>query len=257
MGALYDRMGSTYTATRREDPDIAHQIHDALGDSRTVLNVGAGAGAYEPADRTVVAVEPSLVMIAQRPPRAAPAVVAGAERLPFVDGSFDAAMAVATVHHWHDSAAGLAEMRRVARKVVLVVCGDASVINGLWLTAEYFPGMASGCARADIQPRAIAQRLGGRTEVRPLRVPVDCVDGFPEAFIARPEAYLDPAVRSNISTFRLLPQDQVAAGVDRLRHDLASGAWDARHGGVRRQTHIDVGLRIVISMEWAQQGSNL
>ena len=247
MGALYDRLGSTYTATRREDSDIAHQIHDALGDCRTVLNVGAGAGAYEPADRTVVAVEPSLVMIAQRPSGAAPAVVAEAERLPFVDDSFDAAMAVATVHHWHDPAAGLAEMRRVARKVV-IVCGDASVINALWLTAEYFPGMASGCARADIQPQTIAERLAGRTEVRPLRVPVNCVDGFPEAFIARPEAYLDPAVRSNISTFRLLPEDQVAAGVDRLRRDLASGAWDARHEGLRLQTHIDVGLRILISM---------
>jgi SAM-dependent methyltransferase len=241
----YDRLGTTYTATRREDPDLACQIHTALGDGRTVLNVGAGAGAYEPRDRTVLAVEPSAVMIAQRPADAAPAVVAPAERLPFVDGSFDAAMAVSTVHHWNDPFAGLGELRRVARRVV-VVAGDAQVIDRLWLTAEYFPGMAFG-ARSEVQPQAIAERLGGRTEIRRLRVPVDCLDGFPEAFIARPEAYLDPEVRRNMSTFRLLPRDQVAAGLARLRRDLASGVWDARHGDLRRRAHLDAGLRIVVS----------
>jgi SAM-dependent methyltransferase len=241
----YDRLGTTYTATRREDPDLAGQIHAALGDGRTLLNVGAGAGAYEPRDRTVLAVEPSPVMIAQRPADAAPAVVATAERLPFVDGSFDAAMALHTVHHWSDPAAGLAELRRVARRVV-VVAGDAQVIDRLWLTADYFPGLAFG-ARREVQPQAIADRLGGRTEIRPLRVPVDCLDGFTEAFLARPEAYLDPSVRRNMSTFRLLPQDQVAAGVARLRRDLAVGLWDARHGDLRRLSHLDTGLRIVIS----------
>jgi SAM-dependent methyltransferase len=241
----YDRLGTTYTATRREDPELAGQIHAALGEGRTLLNVGAGAGAYEPRDRTVLAVEPSPVMIAQRPADAAPAVLAPAERLPFVDGSFDAAMALHTVHHWTDPAAGLRELRRVARRVV-VVAGDAEVFDRLWLAAEYFPGMAFG-GRRDVQPQEIAERLGGRTEIRPLRVPVDCVDGFPEAFLARPEAYLDPEVRRNMSPFRLLPGDEVAAGVDRLRRDLASGAWDARHGGLRRATHLDTGLRIVIS----------
>ena len=242
----YDRLGTTYTATRREDPDLAAQILAALGDGRTLLNVGAGAGAYEPRDRTVLAVEPSPVMIAQRPGDAAPAVLAKAERLPFVDGSFDAAMALHTVHHWNDPAAGLGELRRVARRVV-VVAGDGRVFDRLWLAAEYFPGIAEGCARAEIQPRAIAERLGGRTEIRPLRVPVGCLDGIPEAFIARPEAYLDPQVRRNMSPFRLLPEDQVAAGVSRLRRDLASGVWDARHGDLRRASHLDVGLRIVVS----------
>jgi SAM-dependent methyltransferase len=241
----YDRLGTTYTATRREDPDLAEQIRAALGDGRTLLNVGAGAGAYEPRDRTVLAVEPSPVMIAQRPAGAAPAVLAEAERLPFVDGSFDAAMALHTVHHWHDPAAGLAELRRVARRVV-VVAGDAQVIDRLWLATEYFPGLAFG-DRREVHPRTIAERLGGRTEIRPLRVPAGCLDGFTEAFLARPEAYLDPAVRRNMSTFRLLPQDQVAAGVARLRRDLATGAWDARHGDLRRRAHLDVGLRIVIS----------
>ena len=172
-------------------------------------------------------------------------MLAAAERLPFVDGSFDAAMALHTVHHWNDPAAGLGELRRVARRVV-VVAGDAHVIDRLWLTAEYFPGMGFG-ARLDVQPQAIAERLGGRTEIRPLRVPVDCLDGFTEAFMARPEAYLDPEVRRNMSTFRLLPEDQVAAGVARLRRDLASGVWDARSGDLRRLSHLDTGLRIVVS----------
>ncbi len=241
----YDLLGTSYTATRREDPELAGQIHTVLGDGRTLLNVGAGAGAYEPHDRTVVAVEPSPVMIAQRPADAAPAVLATAERLPFVDGSFDAAMALHTVHHWNDPAAGLAELRRVARRVV-VVAGDAHVIDRLWLTADYFPGMAFG-ARREVQPRAIAERLGGRAEIRPLRVPVHCLDGFTEAFMARPEAYLDPQVRRNMSTFRLLPEDQVAAGVARLRRDLTSGVWDIRYGDLRRLSYLDTGLRIVVS----------
>lgn len=241
----YDRLGTTYAATRHEDPELAGQIHAALGAGRTLLNVGAGTGAYEPRDRTVVAVEPSSVMIAQRPADAAPAVLADAECLPFVDGSFDAAMALHTVHHWADPAKGLAEMRRVARRVV-VVAGDAQVIDALWLTADYFPGMAFG-ARGDVQPQAIARQLGGRTEIRPLRVPAGCIDGFPEAFMARPEAYLDPDVRRNISTFRLLPEGQVAAGVARLRRDLESGAWDACYGKLRRLSLLDTGLRIVIS----------
>ena len=133
-------------------------------------------------------------MIAQRPADAIPAVRAAAEQLPFADGSFDAAMALHTVHHWSDPAAGLGELRRVARRVV-VVAGDARVLNRLWLIAEYFPGIAERCARADVQPQAIAERLGGRAEIRRLRVPVACLDGFPEAFIARPEAFLDPDVR--------------------------------------------------------------
>jgi SAM-dependent methyltransferase len=241
----YDRLGTTYTTTRREDPALAAQIHAALGDGRTLLNVGAGAGAYEPRDRTVLAVEPSPVMIAQRPADAAPAVVAPAERLPFVDDSFDAAMALHTVHHWDDPAAGLGELRRVARRVV-VVAGDADVIDRMWLTAEYFPGIAFA-ARREVQPQPIAACLGGRTEIRPLRVPRACRDGFTEAFMARPEAYLDPEVRRNISAFRLLPEDQVAAGVARLRRDLASGVWDARHGDLRRLSHLEAGLRIVVS----------
>jgi SAM-dependent methyltransferase len=241
----YDRLGMSYTATRREDPDLARQIHAAVGDGRTLLNVGAGAGAYEPRDRRVVAVEPSPVMVAQRPADAAPVVLARAERLPFADGGFDAAMALHTVHHWDDLDAGLAELRRVARRVIVVV-GDGQFIDGLWLAREYFPGVKFA-SREALRPRAIAERLGGRTEIRTLWVPAGCVDGFTEAFLGRPEAYLDPEVRRNMSTFRLMPQDQVSAGVARLRRDLASGDWDARHGGLRHLRHLDVGLRIVVS----------
>jgi hypothetical protein len=242
----YDRLGTTYTATRREDPELAGQIQAALGDVRTVLNVGAGAGAYEPRDRTVVAVEPSRVMIAQRPAGAAPVVLGAAEQLPFVDGSFDAAMAVLTVDHWNDPVAGLGELRRVAGRVV-VVAADSGVVDRLWLTAEYFPGMAPGRTGHWLQPDEIARRLGGRMRVVPLRVPIACRDGFGDAFWGRPEAYLDPSVRRNISPFRRLPADEVAAGVRRLRDDLASGEWDARHGELRGLSHLDTGLRIVIS----------
>jgi len=241
----YDRLGTTYTTTRREDPDLAHQIHAALGPGRTLVNVGAGAGAYEPRDRMVVAVEPSPVMIAQRPADAAVAVVAAAERLPFVDDSFDVAMALHTVHHWDDPAAGLAELRRVARRVV-VVAGDAGVCDRLWPAADYFPGLRFG-GRLEVQPAVIAENLGGAVEIRPLLIPIDCIDGFPEAFIARPEAYLNPAVRCNISAFRRLPEHQAAHGITRLRRDLASGAWDARYGHLRRLRYLDGGLRIVIS----------
>ena len=241
----YDSLGTTYTETRREDLDLARQIHAAVGEGRTLLNVGAGAGAYEPRDRTVVAVEPSPVMIAQRPAGAAPAVMAEAEQLPFADRSFDAAMALHTVHHWSDPAAGLRELRRVARRVVVLV-GDASVMDALWLTAGYFPGLAFG-GRRELRPEAIALRLGGDVQILKLRVPAACTDGFTEAFIGRPEAYLDPRVRRNMSPFRLLPEDQVADGVARLRTDLASGAWDARHGELRRLAYLDVGLRLVVS----------
>jgi SAM-dependent methyltransferase len=241
----YDSLGTTYTATRREDAVVARQIHDALGIGRTLLNVGAGAGAYEPHDRIVLAVEPSRVMIAQRSSESAPAIVGTAEKLPFLDRSFDAAMALHTVHHWSDTAAGLRELRRVARRVVILT-GDAEVMDRLWLAGDYFPGFAFG-ARAEVQPSAIAAQLGGRTQVRPLRVPARCVDGFTEAFIGRPEAYLDPTVRRNMSPFRLLPEHQVEEGVARLRRDLASGAWDERYGSLRLQTELDIGLRLVIS----------
>ena len=213
---MYDRIGTTYTASRREDPELAGQIHAALGEARTVVNVGAGAGSYEPRDRTVVAVEPSRVMIAQRPAGAAPAVLAAAEQLPFVDASFDAAMAVLTVDHWDEPLAGLDELRRVAARVV-VVAADSRIVDRMWLVAEYFPGMAADRAGRWLEPEAIADRLGGRARVVPLPVPFGCRDGFGDAFWGRPEAYLDPSLR---------PTSRRSGGCRRTRSRPASNGSD-------------------------------
>jgi hypothetical protein len=155
-------------------------------------------------------------------------------------------MAVFTVDHWRDPLAGLDELRRVAARVV-VVAADSRVVDRGWLVAEYFPGMAADRAGRWLEPESIAGRLGGRTRVLTLQVPIACRDGFGDAFWGRPEAYLDPALRRNISPFRRLPEGEVATGVDRLRSDLEDGTWDARHGELRELSHLDVGLRIVVS----------
>ncbi len=241
----YDSLGTTYGRSRHEDPRLARQIHATLRGARSVVNVGAGTGSYEPADRRVVAVEPSSVMIAGRPEHAAPAVVATAEALPFADRSFDAGMALWTIHHWTDPRQGLRELRRVARRVVVIA--PAPELNDLWLMSEYFPAITATSGRPEIQPEAIATTLGGATRISRLLIPRDCTDGFPEAFWARPEAFLDPAIRANMSPFRLLDAEYVETGLERLRHDLQTGTWDRRHGHLRRRPHFDAGLRIVVS----------
>ena len=241
----YDRIGRSYGATRREDPRIAAQLHRALGDARTVVNVGAGTGAYEPRDREVVAVEPSATMRAARPAGAAPCVDAVAEALPFEDRAFDAAMAVLTVHHWDDPAAGLRELRRVARRAV-VLGFDQHFGGPSWLTDDYLPGVL-GKERPAL-PEAVAA-LGGADAVRvePVPVPRDCADGFLHAFWARPEAYLDPVVRANISVFALLDDEAERRFVATLRDDLRSGAWDARHGPLRDRPELDLGYRLLVA----------
>jgi SAM-dependent methyltransferase len=244
-GTRYDRIGTSYREHRRPDPRIAELLDAALGSAATVLNVGAGTGSYEPAGRRVIAVEPSAVMIGQRPAGAAPAVRAIAEALPFDDHSFDAALAVLTVHHWGDVARGLAEVRRVAGRVVILAT-DAHRINQLWLTADYFPGSARA-RRPGVQPDRIAALLGGHVAIVPVPVPRDCTDGFGEAFWARPEAYLDPAVRAAMSACSLLSAAEVEDGVTRLAADLASGRWDARHGYLRDRPDYDTGHRLIIA----------
>ncbi len=241
----YDDIGTTYARSRHEDARLARQIHAALGNARWVVNVGAGTGSYEPFDRRVIAVEPSPVMIAGRPGHAAPAVRATAEALPFADGSFDAGMALWTIHHWTDPRRGLRELRRVARRVVVIAAGPE--LNDLWLMRDYFPALAAPSQLPETRPDAIAATLGGATRITPLLVPRDCTDGFHEAFWARPEAYLDPAIRANMSGFRLLDSEYIEAGLERLRRDLETGAWDRRHGHLRRRPHLDAGLRIVVS----------
>ena len=184
-GPLYDRIGTTYTSTRRPDPRIERTIHGALGDARSVINVGAGAGGYEPTDRDVVAVEPSPVMIAQRPAGAAPVVRAQAEQLPFEDGSFDVAMAVLSDHHWEDRRRGLAELRRVARRRVVLFNIDPARANRLWMTTEYLPAFLELIEPRYREPgyweRELRSILGG-VRLQEVPIPHDCVDGFYGAF---------------------------------------------------------------------------
>jgi SAM-dependent methyltransferase len=239
--ARYDAIGRSYVATRREDPRIAAAIHAGLGDARTVLNVGAGAGAYEPRDRDVTAVEPSAVMRAQRPPGAARCVDARAEALPFADGAFDAAMAVLSDHHWEDRIGGLRELRRVARRAV-VFQWDPAFRDAFWLV-EYLPSFAAGLGDWLDEGRAAL----GVTEEIAVPIPHDCRDGFLMAYWRRPAAYLDPVVRANISVFALLPDDEVAAMVTTLRADLESGAWTARHGTLLERDALDLGYRVLIA----------
>jgi SAM-dependent methyltransferase len=241
----YERHGRTYSRHRRPDRRITSRIDAALGDARTVLNVGAGTGSYEPADRWVLAVEPSATMRAQRPDGAAPAIAARAEALPFDDDAVDGAMACVTIHHWEPAAAGLAELRRVARGPVVVFTFELDALpawqheylrEGLVLERPRFPPIDD-----------VAAALGGRTRVERIPTPADCQDGFFEAFWQRPEALLDPAVRSAQSMWALLEPDVEQRIVDRLSGALDSGAWDAEHGYLRGRDSFDGALRLVIS----------
>jgi SAM-dependent methyltransferase len=241
--AVYDRIGVRYRRNRRTDPRLMVAIADALGDAETIVNVGAGSGSYEPPG-TVLAIEPSAVMIAQRPPGSAPAVQASAERLPLPDGFADAAMAILTVHHWSDPAAGLAEMRRVARRLV-VVSWDHDVTRSFWLVREYFPQIA---AYDDMHAPTVAELVewAGGGEVRPLPVPHDCRDGFLGAYWRRPERYLDPAVRAGISAFASF-EGTLTEGLERLADDLSSGAWADRHADLLGLDELDVGYRLIVA----------
>lgn len=240
MSALYDTIGIDYANLRRPDPRIAAQIDAALGDARSVLNVGAGTGSYEPVGRTVTALEPSAEMIAQRPADSAPAMQGAAEDLPFADNSFDAVMAVLTVHHWADKARGLAEMRRVARDRVVVLTYDPE-FRGQWQT-EYWPALVD-LDDGVMPPLAFFAEHLGPVEVVPVPVPHDCTDGFLYAYWRRPKAYLDPQVRKGSSGFWLI--EGVEDGVRRLEADLASGAWHAAHRDLVEQDGADMGYRLV------------
>jgi SAM-dependent methyltransferase len=242
---LYDTIGATYTVTRRTDPRIAAAIWSALGDARTVLNVGAGTGSYEPPGRDVTAVEPSALMRAQRPAGAAPCLAAAAESLPFEDQSFDAAMAVSTIHHWQDPIAGLREMRRVARRVVVFThdSGDTGWRHRFWLTRDYLPEVA-GLVAGRPPVTELAGAIGARIE--PVLIPWDCADGFFEAYWRRPEAYLDENVRRGISIWaRVGPQAEQRA-VHSLRDDLASGRWAERNHNLAALDAAELGLRLLI-----------
>ncbi len=241
----YERHGRTYAVHRRPDPRIAARIHAALGDARTVLNVGAGTGSYEPRDRWVLAVEPSATMRAQRPAGGAPALAARAEVLPFDDDAVDAAMACVTIHHWEAPEAGLAELRRVSRGPVVVFTFELDDLPA-WQREFLREGVVKERPRFPAIDD-VAAALGGRVRVERIPTPGDCVDGFFEAFWRRPEALLDPAVRSAQSMWALLEPGVEQGIVDRLAAALDSGAWDAEHGHLREQENFDGALRLVIS----------
>jgi SAM-dependent methyltransferase len=248
--ALYDRIGRRYLDVRREDPRIAARIHAALGEASSVLNVGAGAGAYEPRDREVLAVEPSATMRAQRPAGSAPVVDAAAEALPFADGSFDAAMAVFSDHHWSDWRRGLGELRRVARERVVLFNLDPAEAGRFWLTRDYLPGFHDLIPARYREPgrwRDELSELLGPVRLGPVAIPHDCRDGFYGAHWRRPHAYLDPRVRSGISVFALLDAREVEPAIDRLGRDLESGRWHEKNEELLELERLDLGYTLVIA----------
>lgn len=242
--ADYGVIGTGYTDYRRPDPRIAALLAGALGDARTVVNVGAGAGSYETASLEVTAVEPSASMRRQRPAHLSPAVDATAEHLPFADDRFDAAMTTFSVHQWSDLRAGLREMRRVARGPVLVLTCDPELVRDFWLY-EYAPLVLDTEARRYPAISDITEALGGRTTVQTVPVPADCTDGFNEAYYARPERLLDPGARQACSAWSFIDAATARQYTEHLRADLASGAWDERHGSLRRLPQLDGSLVLI------------
>ena len=242
MPARYDTIGLNYANLRQPDPRIQAAIDHALGPAKTVLNVGAGAGSYEPANRDVTAVEPSEEMIRQRPANAAPVSRGTAEELPFEDKSFDASMAVLTVHHWSDQAKGLREMRRVTRGPVVLLTYDPSFL-GFWL-ADYVPQLIDLDERR--MPRlAVYKACLGSVSITDVPIPQDCSDGFLCAYWRRPFAYLDPEVRKAMSSFWLI--GDVSVAMARLEADLNDGSWAKRYGDLEELDACDLGYRLVVS----------
>ncbi len=243
--ANYGLVGNRYGQFRKPEPRIAAQIADALGDARTVLNVGAGAGSYEPTDRAVTAVEPSSSMRSQRPAALAPAIDAVAEKLPFPDGAFDASMSTFSVHQWKDLAAGLREMRRVTRGPVVIMTCEPAELNRFWLH-DYCPDVITTEAGRYPPPAAIARALGARSEIRPVPIPLDCADGFNEAYYGRPEMLLDPLARLACSAWSFVDDTTTRRFEDRLRDDLKSGRWDRTHGHLRTQPFFEGSLKLIV-----------
>lgn len=239
---IYDRLGRSYAGARRPDPRIAARIEAALGNARRVLNVGAGTGSYEPSGREVVAIEPSPVMIDQRATGAAPVVRGVAEALPVPDGGFDATLAVLTIHHWSDPRRGLAELRRVARRQV-VLTWDPRLLNTFWFTRDYHPDPEHVDDHFFTFEPTVAALQPCRVE--PVPVPHDCIDGFYAAYWRRPEAYFDARVRDGISGFHFADPQVVDAALRRLRADLDSGVWHRRNAELLELDEVDLGYRLV------------
>lgn len=242
MPTSYDTIGLTYSDLRKPDARIAVMISDALGSVETVLNVGAGTGSYEPTDRSVTAIEPSIEMIRQRTAASAPVVQGFAEGLPFADNAFDAAMAILTVHHWADKAQGLRELRRVARGPVVILTYDPAH-RGFWL-ADYIPELVTLDDAQMPKMTAYASCLG-KVRITPVPIPHDCTDGFLCAYWRRPSAFLDPKVRAAISSFWAIDKNKVSDGLTRLAHDLETGVWTERYADLMDVDARDFGYRLV------------
>jgi SAM-dependent methyltransferase len=242
----YSTLAVDYANVRRPDPRIGAQLLAALGSARTVINVGAGTGSYEPTDRHVVAVEPAAEMRAKRAPTLSPAISAVADALPFDDDAFDAALAVLTIHHWPDLEAGLAEMRRVTRGPVAIMTADPEALADLWVS-DYSPEFHDEEARRYPSLERIAVGLGSELTVRPLVIPLDCRDGFADSFYGRPEAMLEPTVRRAQSAWSFVDAPAQARFTERLSLDLETGAWDERHAHLRTQPESIGSMRILIS----------
>ena len=246
--ARYDRIGEGYALTRRGDPAIAAAVRAALGDAGSVVNVGAGAGSYEPADLDVIAVEPSDVMAAQRPPTLPAAIRASAGDLPLRDDSVDAAMALVTIHHWDDELErGVRELRRVARDTVVILTYDPLVSSEMWLLADYLHEAAELDRRTFPAPELVAGWLGGRTRIDVVPIPRDTPDWMLGSFWAHPERVLDERARNATSGFARLDASVVDRVVRDVRRDLESGAWDERHGHLRALDEYDAGLRLIVA----------
>jgi SAM-dependent methyltransferase len=238
---LYERLGQTYRETRRPDPRIAEIIIAAIGDACSVVNVGAGTGSYEPMDRYVVAVEPAQAMRSRRPSGAAPCVAAGAEALPFDDASIDVALGVYTDFHWSDRARGIAEMKRVARRSVVLLTVDSAQADSYWLIRDYFPE-----GRHLFAPLADLLTMLPGAAARPVLIPEDCQDGFVQAFWKRPHALLDSEVRSSMALFGRMDCDEVDTRIEQLRTHLKDGTWEARNRSLLRASSLDLAHRIVV-----------
>ena len=240
----YDRIGEGYAGARRPDPRIAQAIWAALGDAETVIHVGAGTGSYEPNHLDVTAVEPSAVMRSQRPPGSARCVAAVAESLPFRDQSFDVAMSVLSDHHWRDPLAGLCEMQRVAKRVV-VFQWDFVQIPRFWLVRAYLADFAAPLA--DVRPTTAerAQTIGAN--MSPVPIPWDCADGFSHAYWRRPAAYLDENVRRGTSVWARVGRTIELRAVAALDADLASGAWQDRNAELVNLEEAELGARLLVA----------
>ncbi len=224
------------------DPRISAAVIDALGNADSIVNVGAGTGSYEPTDRFVIAVEPSMTMIRQRSGASAFAVRAQAEHLPLKDASCSAAMALLTIHHWSNRALGLRELDRVARDLIVILTWDPAGPS-FWLTDEYFPSLLASDRVRFPTVEEIASELGKLT-IKPIPIPRDCTDGLLGANWCRPKAYLDPAVRSGTSAFASLPG--LDEGLTRLSRDLETGEWERRFGELLNQEALDIGYRLIV-----------